>query len=46
MYTVGRGPVKVKDAKAARRKPKKQVDTKLIIEVDDEVDNEVEDGDI
>jgi hypothetical protein len=42
MYTVGKGPIKVKDAKAGiaekvvRRKPKKQVDTELTIEVDDE----------
>jgi hypothetical protein len=42
MYTIGKGPIKVKDAKAgivekvARRKPKRQVDTQLTIEVDDE----------
>ena len=42
MYTVGKGPIKVKDAKTviaekvARRKPKKLVDTKLTIDIDDE----------
>ena len=49
MYTVGKGPIKVKDVKAsiaekvARRKPKKQVDTQLTIKVDDEdeVDDEL-----
>ena len=45
MYTVGKGPIKVKDAKAgiaekvARRRPKKQVDTELTIEVDDEFED-------
>ena len=48
MYTVGKGPIKVKDAKAgiaekvSRRKSKKQVDTELRIDVED---NEVDDDD-
>ena len=48
MYTVGKGPIKVKDAKAgiaekvARRKPKKQVNTEFTIEVDDEVEGDDE----
>jgi hypothetical protein len=52
MYTVGKGPIKVRDAKAgiaekvARRKPKKPVNTEFTIEVDDEVeDGNVEDSD-
>jgi hypothetical protein len=42
MYIVGKGPIKVKDArdgiakKNAQRKPKKLVETELIIDVEDE----------
>jgi hypothetical protein len=41
-YTVGKGPIKVKDAKVkiaekvVQRKPKKQVDTEFTIKVDDD----------
>jgi hypothetical protein len=44
MYTLGRGPVKVKDAmtkiveEVARRKPKSQVATQPTIKVDNEVE--------
>jgi len=53
MYTVGKGSIKVKDAKQGivekntRRKPKKQVevDTKLTITINDEDDEVGEVGD-
>jgi hypothetical protein len=50
MYTVGKGPIKVKDAKKAigeknsRKRPKKPVQ-EFIVKVDEDVDVEGEDDD-
>jgi len=52
MYTVSKGPIKAKDVKIviaeknARKRPKKQLETKFIVLVDSDDDEVIEDGDI
>jgi hypothetical protein len=52
MYTVGKGPIKAKDAKVAiaeknaHKRPKKQLETKFMVPVDSDDDEVIEDGDM